>query len=360
MIVCILFPIINIQAQEVDTKGQVLIVNLNDAYNLLEKNNLDIKLLNKKIDIAIKKNETALKASKDAIEKYSYSETTNIEYRKDEKLNWKVTKLDLEDLNNQRSILLKDLKNSIKQQYINVLLSSKDAEILNSEIQNIDKKLNELQIRMKLGQVKETDYKQVLAQKLSLQNQMNDINRQNENAQNKLKSMLGIEIKEKIKLENMNLPYEAIDENELANKIDIRSNTDFNVYKLNQQLENKKIEKQIIIDYAVNKNISTIDTSIAELEKKIGQQVIDNQVKYWNDYYNILSLNANVELEELNLELEKLNYDAVMTKSKLGIVDVATESNARVSYNRQENSVQRAKYNYILAVEKFNEELEIQ
>ena len=352
-----------INADEVKSTGTEIQLSLTDAYAMLEKNNLDIRLMDKKVVLTNKKYENSLKLAKDAAKKDSYFESTNLQYRKEEKLNWQVDKLELEDLNNQRIELVRNLKYDIKQQFINISLTNNDINLLNEEIKNVDKKLAEIQTRIKLGQVKETEYKQIVAQKITLSNQLSALKKQVELAQINLKKMLGINISSKIKLIEFVLPNVALNVADVEKDIEKAASSSFELYKLKKQLEYKQLEKQLTVDNSTNKTslaISNLDTAILELENKIDQQVIDSMVQYWNDYYNILTLKDNIAIEELNLEIEKLNYNSVQTKSKLGMVDVATESNAQVAYNRQKNNLQRAMYNYIMVVEQFNEKLAIQ
>ena len=353
---------INAESYRIEDNKEILI-NLDDTFNMLEKSNLDIQLIDKKIQLASKQHENAMKASKEATEKYSYNENVNLQYRKDEKLNWRITKLELEVLNNEKANLLQNLRYNLKQQYMNILLLDNEVEILNAELVDAEKKLKETETRIKLGQLKGIDLKQLQIQILTLRSQINEINRQKETILIDFKKNLGIDINSKIKLVKLNLPYIYINDTNLENIIESKANDNFEVYKSKQQLENKEIEKQLTIDYSSNRNSSSIyniELSLLELETQINQQIVNTKVDLWNEYYNIQVLKENIAIEELNLDIEKINYDSIKAKSKLGIIDTATESNARIAYNRQKNNLQRAMYEYILAVEQFNEKLDIQ
>ena len=338
-------------------------LTLEKAYDLCASNNLDVQLINKKIDIVQKKYDNSIKRSEEVLGKIGYTESTNLQYRKDEKLNWRICKLDLEDYINQKETMLTSLQYDIKKKFMDISLLQQDSEILNKEIENIDRKLSEINLRVQLGLAKESEYQLTKSQKYSLQNQLLSINNQIDNSMLQLKKQLGISLTFKVILTPPMFPYIALNESNLSEIIERKANSDFSILKIKQQIENKEIEKQVVISNTIFKesiDMSTYDIPLIELESKLNQQELDLMVQYWNQYLNLKILNETILVEEANLELEKLNYDAIQAKSKLGMIDTATESNARISYSRQQNNLQRAKYNYILAVEQFNEQLGVQ
>lgn len=341
--------------------SQKLTLSLDEALALLDKNNAEIILMDRKVDIAQKQHDNALEAANAAKGKYSSSTSANLQYRKQEGLNWKLTLQELNNAKNDKAELVKSLHYSLKQQYFEILLLQNDLGILKDELNSLDKKITEVQLRIKLGQAKDTDYKSLLSQKLTMQNQYNSVNKQINTALLNMKKDLGIPISTEISLKEAVLPSIALDSENLADKI--RKAVD-NLYEItNQQktIELKKLERQLVMDYSDYKYSTTyfdLNTTISELEADLAYSRINQETNLWIEYYNVMTLNEEIALQSLNTEIEKLNYDSIMAKAKVGLVNPETEASARISYQRQKNNYQRAMYNYILAVEQFNDKLQ--
>ena len=359
--------ILTLMTQSIYAEGKItnnteVYVNMEKAISLAIDNNPGIKLIDKRIEIAEKRFQDAAEVSDDAKFDKSTIDSVNLEYRKEEKLNWQYTKLDLESLKNDRVEAVKNIKNTIQQYYADAQLLQEDVKIIAQEITSIDSKIAEAQLKIKLGQLKESDYKTLLSQKLTLQNTLNATNKQYDIKLINLKKEMGIDLSSKLILQNEALPYAVIDIEKLQENIKPYINKDYSVIKLYKQLELKQLERKLVMDYTDYEHsdlVPDLDIDIEEIKANLEVQKFNLEADLWIEYYDIRTLAENITLEELNLDLEKMNYDTITTKSKLGMVDAVTELNAKIAYNSQKNSLQRAKYNYILAANQFNGKLEI-
>ena len=350
-------------AEGTQTNSTELNINMEKAISLAVENNPGIKLIDKRIEIAEKEYQDVAEAAADAKFDQSNNDNTNLGYRKEEKLNWQYTKLDLDSLKNDRVEAVKNLKNTIQQYYIDAQLLQEDVKIIAQDISSIESKIAEAQLKIKLGQLKESDYKSLLSQKMTLQNNLNATNKQYDTKLINLKKEMGMDLSSKLILQNEVLPYEIIDIEKLKENIKPYIEKDFSIIKLNKQLELKELEKKLVMQYTDYKQsdiVPDLEIDIEEIKANIEVQKFNLEADLWIEYYDIRTLSENITLEELNLELEKINYDAITTKLRLGMVDAVTELNAKIAYNRQKNSLQRAMYNYILVADQFNEKLEIQ
>lgn len=334
-----------------------------NALLLLEKNNLDIQLADKKIKIYENKYKDAVSAAKQAENKISYNDYEQLEYRKTERLNSKKVELELAKLRNNRKLLLINLKYQLKSSFINVELLQNDAEVIREELKNLDKKIADVKARIKLGQARDLDYKSLSTQTYTLQNQLNTINKNINSQMIQLKKLLGIEQKKAIKLKSLG-NEQAIPDIIQVNDTIISSylQGDFDLYAINKELELTKLERDLNAIYIHRNNediIDEFDIRIVEIETEYAQKKEQLLADLWIEYYNVQSLKEDVTIAELNLELEKLNYDATLAKVSLGIVDVVTESNARIAYNRQKNNLLRTISNCTLAAEQYHTKLGI-
>jgi NOL1/NOP2/fmu family ribosome biogenesis protein len=329
-------------------------ITLDGAYKLIEQNNIEIKLLDKKIELQKQQYNDALEDGKDV-------GADTLQTRKIRTLVPQQVKLSLESVENDKVEKLKSLKSSVKQQYIDLLLLQNDIAYIKQDISVMDKKLKDVQLRLKLGQAKESEYKSMYSQSLSLQNQLNSLNTQNEISMINLKNALGITLTQPIELEAFTLSNQAVDKVNMAQNIINSINNSFTIKKMQKELDLLDTERKLIKEYSTNVRNSTeytdIGVEIAEMELQISYQKLTMESGLWIDYYNLLGLEDKIKLAEVNLEIAKINYDAITAKAKLGLVDAITEINSGITYNRQSNSLQNAKYDYIMAVEQFNDDL---
>jgi hypothetical protein len=353
-----------IYAEGILTSNEPVYVNMEKAISLAVENNPQIKLIDKRLEIADKRYQDIAKEASDAKFDQSSYESVNLEYRKIEKLNWQYTKLDLDSLKNDRVEAVKNVRNVIQQYYVDAQALQEDVKIISQEIASIDSKISEVQLKIKMGQLKESDHKSLLSQKMSLQNSLNATNKQYDTKLINLKKEMGIDLSSKLILQNEVLPYELIDIEKLKENIKPYVEKDFSIIKLNKELALKQLEKNLVMQYTDykrnNDSVSDLDIDMEEIKANIDVQKFNIEADLWIEYYDIRTLSENIKLEELNLELEKINYDTITTKSKLGMVDAVTELNAKIAYNRQKNNLQRAMNNYILAANQFNNKLGIQ
>jgi len=322
-------------------------MNLDQAYQLLEANNLEIKLLDKKIEMKLAQNEDLVETINDTKGMYSPNDSTNLQYRKTEQLSYKQAILELDTLYDQKAEKLQALKTSVKQQYISLQSQQENIDYVKQDIAVMDKEMKEIQLRMQLGQAKESEYKSMYAQSLSLQNQLNSMNTQYQTSMLNFKKTLGLELSQPVEIQAIVLPIE----------------NDFSIQKLNRQIDLKKIEIKLVKEYTDAKFSSEyrdLQVELSELETELSYQKLSLEADLMIESYDLQVLDDKVKLAEVNLEIAKLNYDAALAKAKLGLIDTVTEINAGITYNRQKNSLQDAKYDYILAVEQFNWNLNLQ
>jgi len=346
-----------------DNNNKQLIINLDQAYKMLEENNIELKLIDQKIDMQQKRYGDALEEADEAKGDKGNTPIANLQLRKTELLNWQLEKLNLNELKNEKTERLKAIKSDVKKQYIDTLLLNEDIEFIKEDIVIIDKKIEEMTLRIKLGQAKETDYKSLSVQKLTLQNQLALLNTQVQVSMINLKKTLGIAISQQINIEDIVLPYVYVDKENLSETILKAVEGDFAIVKIAKELELKNYEIQLTkdyTDYRYSIDYSDLQVEVKEIETKLSYDKVNLEAELWIEYYNLLGLEDSIKLEELNTEIEKINYDTIVAKAKLNMVDAIKESNARISYNRQKSNYQRAMYDYILAAEQLNQKLNIQ
>ena len=348
---------------EVNATPNAIRLDLEQAYKLLEANNLEIKLLDKKIEMKLDQNEDLIETIKDTKGKYSANDNTNLQYRKTEQLSYRQATLELDSLYNDKAEKLQSLKTSVKQQYISLLSQQENIEYIKQDIEVMDKEMKEIQLKMQLGQAKESEYKSMYSQSLSLQNQLNSLNTQYQTSMINFKMLLGVTLSQPVEIQDYVLPYAAVNKETLQSDMAKAIENDFSIQKFNTQIELKKIEIQLVKQYTDTKFSSEyrdLLLELDELETELSYQKISMEADLLIESYDLLVLDDKVKLAELNLEIAKINYDATMAKAKLGLVDTVTELNAGITYNRQRNSTQSAMYDYIMAAEQFNRDLNLQ
>lgn len=334
-------------------------ITLEDALKQVANNN-ELKLFDKKIEIYKKKHQDALDASNKAPSEPSHGQADSLRLAKVEKLNWRLTALDIEIAKHDKDQKLEDLKQSVKNTYYNIIFVQKDIATVTQELTNIANKIKQMEIKIQMGQARQTDIKPLQMQKMSLESQISEYNRQKNNSELEIKRLLNTDLKTQIQIQDMEIPYVGFDYDAVEKRIDQAIETNFDLDILDRQIKLKELERDLIKEFTQpddSNAIYALDMDIAELEATKASKTVATQEDLWIDYYDLLILKENINLEELNLEIEKYNYDAAIAKSGAGLLDLTTESNARIAYYKQKNTVQKAMYNYVMAAEKLNSKL---
>jgi outer membrane protein TolC len=337
-------------------------LDVEQAYKLLEANNVEIKLLDKKIEMKLAQNEDLVETIKDTKEMYSPNDSINLQYEKTKQLSYRQATLELDSLYNDKAEKLQALRTSVKQQYLSLQLQKDNIEYIKQDIVVMDKEMKKIQLQMQLGQVKESDYKAMYSQSLSLQNQLNSLNTQYQTSMINFKKILGIELSTPVEIQNIVHPFVSINKETLQADIAKAIENDFSIQKLNRQIELKKIEIQLVKKYTDAKFSSEyrdLIVELSELELELSYQKVSIEADLLIESYDLSMLEDKIKLAELDLEIAKINYDATLAKSKLGLTNIVTDINAGLIYNRQKNTLQSAKYDYTMAAEEFNWNLNI-
>jgi hypothetical protein len=339
-------------------------LNLEEAFEYIEKNNIEIKLLDEKIKITERQYKESLDMANYLKGKdFSGEETTDaVKHEKDQKLTHKRKLYDLNNLKHDREEKLKDLKADIEKQFTSVSLQQENTLSIQSEINNLDKKMEEEKLKVKLGTITDINLKNLQSQRTQISNQLNLSKRQLNEALLTLKKNLGLELSKEISLAPLKMELKKFDERNIEERLTKAIESSYEYKKQQEDVELTKVEHNIIkdnTDLDGNKqDLYSIEVTLKN--KEIGLEDVKPTLEFtlWSTYFSLKNLEDEIEIQKLNLESAEITLNTTAAKVKVGMDTALNELNARLSVAKQKNAVQKAVNDYMLAAKSFERQLE--
>jgi hypothetical protein len=346
--------------------NNILKLTLDDCYKYLETNNKELLLMDEKIRILDRQYKESLDKAEDGRIKTSGTDFPEMNYKKDELLNWKRKLLELDNAKGDKSDRLENLKESVQNQYIGALQIQSDKESIQKEIDSLEKKIEQFNLRIRLGQIKNSDVNPLKIQKSQLVSQLNMKSKELNLALLSLKQNLYIDLGKEIYLEPVKLDYIKFNDVNIEKRISDAVDKSSSLAKQNKDLELAKLEYDIVVkygdddkddDYDVPPEALDIEVSIKDKEIKLADARTNHETSLWTSYYNLKNLEDNVEIERLNLESAEITFNLTQVKVKTGLATGLDESNDRIALDKQKNVLQKIINQYVLQSQIFENSL---
>lgn len=275
-----------------------------------------------------------------------------------------------------------DIKESVTNSYLMVLVTQQSIETIKKSIENLKQVKGHTEMMFKTGMAEQTDADQISMQVTMLDNNLRSIERGLKMGNSMLKFQLGIEPEQNIELtENIETVLDQINPTQVNSNFDVDNNITYQLLTTQEEISAKMVDMQkmayaptITGYYAYNQKLKTTGfdmtpTNVAglsmsvpifssgsrkskvaqakiELDKaQINKSIVKNQLELQEEQlqFDLNSAIENYEAQKNNVELAKRVYKTFENKFQQGMSSSLDLTNSNNNYLQAES-------NYIQAV----------
>lgn len=298
----------------------------------------------------------------DAKYKVGNSDVEQIEYRKQELL-YPLQKFNaLTYLKYDKDAAIKNLKLDLTDKYFSFLIINKEIELQSKVIENTKKELEIATSKLKAGKLTNTSFESIQSS-LSEENfNLEQLRRSRLNAEMALNYLIGNELEKDINIAEVDVPKAdysiSIDAQQLDKLISNYQNTDINVKKAKNDLEEANIELKIINDNTNNKNYTgkeALEDTVTNSTYKVNSALATVESTIRKEYNNLLNLNDDVSISSIKYEMAKKDVELGQKKYELGLTDYSSILNQIVQRDNAEIALLKAKLSFYIQSLKFSD-----
>ena len=345
-----------------EAKDTALTLTLETAIGRIESDNPDIKALDSKIVVAKKQYDDDSKKQNKASIKDPMGKTTVLDIKKQQEINWRESLLNLKNMEHQRKETLRNLKVEAEKMYIEASALKSDIQNSKDELSVIDKRIDEANLKIKLGYVKQSDIKTLEAQKSQISSTITASQNSLSDTMADLKGILGISDDTALYIDPLYYDMLEFDDSNIEGKIQEAVKMSYDISSKQEELDILNLDKTLTLKYSLVKDDSTVDSinsNIADKEEEFESAGYNLRSSLLSSYYNLKVLQNNVEAEKLNVETAENDLKNTHALVNAGIavkIDELEKSNA---LSKEKSTLQRAINSYIIASHDLKGKLEI-
>jgi outer membrane protein TolC len=349
-----------------DNSGSSSVVNSSlslsakDAVNLVEKGYNQIVLDDRYIEILDKQYEDAL-ANQRVLEENSGSSASSMVETDFEtlKLNAPVALYNLNNEKHQREIDLKNAKVTITNEYENILAAQMQTDYINEEISNLQKDMDSINEKIKVGLDKASDIDEDKATMAKYQASLSSAQNGIQSSMISLKSDLGIDINTQLTLTSKPMDYAKFDDTNIEGKIQTAIQNSYSIMALQPEIENTQIEYDIYKEYS-DPLENTIQINIEDLQNQLNEKPNSIEVQLRTQYNTLKSIEDTVEADKVSIEASQINLDTIQVNYNIGQVGYLDVLSAQLQLSNAKNTLQQDIISYMTASMNFQNSLEEQ
>lgn len=345
-----------------EAKDTALTLTLETSIGRIESDNPDIKALGSKIAVAKKQYDDDIKKQNKASIKDPMEKTTVLDIKKQQEINWRESFLSLKNIEHQRKETLRSLKIEAEKMYIEASALESDIQNSKDELSIIDKKIDEANLKIKLGYIKQSDIKTLEAQKSQISSAVTSSQNSLSDTMADLKGILGIGDDTALYIDPLYYDMLEFDDADIKGKIEQAVKVSYDISSKQEELDILKLDKTLTLKYSYIKDDSTVDSinsNIADKEEEFENAGYNLRSSLLSSYYNLKVLQNNVEAEKINVETAEndlRNIHALVNAGTGAKIDELVKANA---LSKEKTVLQRAINSYIIASHDLKSKLEI-
>ncbi len=267
----------------------------------------------------------------------------------------KLDEQNIKDAKHDRTDALQKLKFTLQQQYLSALACKDQINIINDQIENVDKQIEQTKIKIENGVLTQDTLQSLNVQKSQFQASLNTPKAQLQQNLLTIKQKINMDLDSNLTLLPTQKQYSKFDYGNIESKIDTAVKNNYNMEKINNNLEILKIKEAIYKQYSYNDDSGEVSTglSIQDLENSLADTELNTKIGLWNSYYNIKNLEDNISLENVKVESAMANYNTILSKVKEGTAVQLQADSAQLSLKYEQVNLKNAQNNYMEAVDEF-------
>lgn len=267
----------------------------------------------------------------------------------------KADEQNIKDAKYDRDDSLQKLKFSTEQEYLNALTSQDQINIINDQIKNIDEQITQTEAKIANGQLTNNDLQALQVQKSQIEASLNQPKAQLQQNLLSVKQTINMDLDGELTLVPAEKSFEKYDDSNIQDKINNAVENNYNIDKINNNLDILKIKEDIYKQYSHNDASGEVSTglSIEDLANNLDNTRLTIKTNLWSAYYNLKNLEDNVETEQAKVASAQSAYDTAEAKVKQGVLIQLQADSAAIALKSEKINLKNAINNYMVAVEQF-------
>lgn len=336
---------------QVDTS--TLSLTMDEALSSIEKNNTEINLMKKKIDVLNKQydldHDIAIQTLTDGagIDKLQARTLQLITPLQDEQ-KIKNQKYDID-------VRLNNIKFDTERQYLNILTCNDQIDNINKTLTNIDEQIKKLQQQINLGLATEDQLNPLNVQKSQLIDQIDAINAEIDNSNLIIKQYLNVNLKRSLTLVPSKKDFSKFDDTNISDKIEQALEKDYGVSEAKDSIDIAQKQRDICkqVDNDSSGNLSSAESNLLNAQNALIAAKANAKSNLWNKYYALKSAENAVDTQDLSEKSAQADYDKAKSNYDNGMIDKVTLNTTALALDKLKNSHQRATNEYMILQEQF-------
>lgn len=340
-------------------------LNINEVMEKVEKDNMELKLMEGKEKLLNRLYDRDLTLSQSVDNDRDISiNYNNVSFRKQQLLNFRQSALNVKSARKEREDKVKEIKRELERNYLNVLNSRRDIKNTEETLKNLDMQIEKMQRYIDTGKASPTSIEPLKVQKTQLKSSLNFPKLQEQESLLKIKQYLGLDQSKNIKLnlEYANKEFKLYNPENIDKIINDSVEKNFGLYKMKEQLEFLKEERRIYEKYGRNTEVESTNTDIRikDMENSIEDYKLNLRVNFWSAYYNLKSKEEAVDVAKANLQHSKMKYEETKYRFEQGLEDKVELDSKELDFEKKKIEEEKAVNEYMITVQSFKDTLEIE
>jgi len=350
--------------------GDTLKTNLSydEALTLAIENSNTLETIDSRILLAERELKSAVNKSDDVKTSGITSDSVLLENGKIKALYPSQKNRKLMDLKEERALVASDLEIEVLEGYNTVKNKKEALQFRKNDLITAEKEYEQMQVKYDLGMIIKNELFKYEIAVNSIESEINTLERDYRKAVIDMNRLIGYPIsttldlqgKVELSIESINYDLETIVEKAKENSKTVRDA--YNDYLL------KDLERVVINRYSRYEKPDSYDDleeEVIDLEEAYEDSKIDAAIEVYTDYYNLLNLEADVDIAALNLELadKSLEIQKVMFDNEMSVYldykkAVDEYRDAYKDHNDKKLALFKAKHQFDYTVEKLDDTFE--
>lgn len=337
-------------------KETVINLTIADVVNRLKNDNVELKMLDEKIKLW---NRLYDRDHTKAFEAQS-SGRSDVESKKTALLYARQTEQQVKNIEHEKDSRFREIKHDLERQYLNMINSNKDIDIISRSIENVDQEINKVNATIKQGMAIPSELDSLKVKKAQLLASLNMPKAQREEALIKIKQYLNIDRDTQVNFSEAKKDFIKYDDSVIDSLIKQAIEKSYNLSTQKQDIEFAKAEEGIYQEYGRNTMDEEADLKVRinDLQNSFDNAKANLEVDIWKAYYGLKGKENTADIEKLNLENIKTKYNEMEVKYKQGLIDKFMLDSTKLQMEKQNVTTERAVNEYIITLDGFKDILE--
>lgn len=330
---------------------------LDDLLKLIETNNKEIEMLDQKILLYQKQ------FSRDHQNAASYSDKSPSNYPAGQYASIKVLidvvprqdQQNIEDAENDRKETLQDIKFSLEGQYLNAVSCQRQISVINSQIENMDKQIEQTNAKIQQGQLTNDALQNLEVQKSNFIASLNTPKAQLQQYQLNIKQAINVDLNMDVTLQEIGREFVKFDDSNIQSRIDQAVNNCYDLKKITNNIDILKIQEDIYKKYSYNDATGEVNAGlqIQTAQNSIYTTQLNKRVELWNQYYTLKNSEDTVNTQQIKVDNAKMNYDIAAAKVQAGVLTQVELDSYALALESEKVNLKNAVDNYMILSDQF-------